>query len=575
MKKTFYYFLLFAGSTSLFAQTLVGTSVEQKKPLLEKFTGVNCGFCPDGDQIIQTLQTQYGDDITVFAHHTFGQATPDYEAEFSEGIASQSIATGYPAGSVNRFEYPDWQQNPGGTAMGRGNWANAVAAEAVKQAYVNIGGKLRHDVANGKFIIDVELYYTGDPVGDQMLNVALVQNHILGPQAGGNQGNNYEHNHMLRELITGQWGELLPTAANGELIEWSQEVTIPAAYGPVPVVPEDMELVVFVTEGTQVVANSNHAEVEPFLYHELNPAIADNGISVCGTDFEPVIKLTNFGTSNLTDVDFTYTVNGASYTHSWSGDLASLEAEDIVLPAVSYTSLATNTFTAEVTNTNNQGADEDASNNNISIEFGQSELFNANSHLTLKLDGYGSQISWKILDEDGDEYYAGGPYTDGNIDIINESFDLSDDKCYQFVITDTGGDGLVGGQNSSGTYYPPGYYKFMSGSYTLQETAFGNRGEQFFNIDMQTIGTTEIELNKIKIFPNPTSHSFEVDLGMQSSGDIIYSLTDMLGKDVVIHVVDGQGGKNGIIIDHDLPSGVYHLHVTVDGETRYAKVVVQ
>ncbi len=36
MKKTFYYFLLFAGAASLQAQTFVGTTPELKKPLLEK-----------------------------------------------------------------------------------------------------------------------------------------------------------------------------------------------------------------------------------------------------------------------------------------------------------------------------------------------------------------------------------------------------------------------------------------------------------------------------------------------------------------------------------------------------------
>ena len=576
MKKTFYYFLLFAGASSLFAQTMVSTQVEKKKPLLEKFTGVNCGFCPDGDAIITSLQTQYGDDMTVFAHHTFGAATPDYKIAFSDAIASQSIATGYPAGSVNRFEYPAWQQNAGGTAMGRSNWASAVAAEADKDAYVNVGAKFRHDVANNKFVIDVELYYTGDPEPDQRLNVALIQNHILGPQAGGNAGNNYEHNHMLRDLLTGQWGETLPTAANGELITKSYELAIPAAYGPVPVVAENMEIVVFVTEGQTVVANSVHVEPEPFLHHALNPAIEDNGISICGTEIEPTIELTNFGTEDLTEVEITYSINGTSYIHTWSGTLASLEAENILLPPVAFTSLASNTFTAEVTNTNNQGDDDSDDNNLIELVFGHSEQLNANSHLWLKLDGYGSQITWRVIDEDGTEHYTGGPYTDGNVDIISESFDLTDDKCYRFEIKDSQGNGLEGGQDAtSGTYYPAGYYKFASGTFVKQETTFGSGDEQFFSINLATVGATEIELNKIKIFPNPSSASFEIEIGLQSAGEIAYSLTDVLGKTVVVHTVGGQGGKNGIVVDHGLPPGVYHLNVEYEGKNSYAKIIVQ
>lgn len=560
------------------AQSLVGTTVEQKTPLLEKFTGVNCGYCPEGSEIIDDLVEQYGDNITVFAHHTFGAMTNDYEIPFSDSIAEQSKATGYPAGSINRFEYTNWQQNPGGTAMGRGSWASAVQIEATKESYVNIGSRLRHDDINNKFYIDVELYYTGDPIGDQMLNVGLVQNHVLGPQAGSDEGdnNNYDHKHMLRELFTGQWGELLDDAAIGELITWSHEFTIPAAYGSVSVVPENMEVVAFVTEGTQVVANSTHAKVLPYLHYALNPAIEDRDVTICGDIISPVIDLTNFGTTDLTDVEITYILNGVTYTHDWSGDLASYETEEVILPPVTFASMATNTFSVEVTNTNNLGADDDAGNNSFEFDFGPSEELNANSHLKLKLDGYGSDITWRIIDGDGVEYYTGGPYADGVIDLIDESFNLSDDKCYTFEIKDAEGNGLDGGQDTDGTYYPAGYYKFMSGTYTLQETSFGNRTNQFFTIDVETVGTTEIELNKIKIFPNPSSHSFEIDLGIHSTHDITYSLTDILGKTVVIHTVEGgQGGKNGIIVDHDLPPGIYHLNVMYDGLSSYAKVIIQ
>lgn len=579
MKKTFYYFLFLAGTSSLYAQSLVGTTVEQKKPLLEKFTGVNCGYCPEGAVIIEELIEEYGDNITVFAHHTFGQDMNTYEIAYSDSIAEGSKATGYPAGNVNRFEYTNWQQNPGGTAMGRGSWESAVELEASKDAYVNIGTQFRYDDINNKFYVDVELYYTGDPVGDQMLNVGIVQSHVRGPQAGSDEGdnNNYEHNHMLRDLFTGQWGELLTDAANGELITWSHEFTVPSSYGAVTVVPEDMEIVAFVTEGHVNVANSSHAKPLPYLHHALNPSIEDRDVSICGDTIAPFINLTNFGTSDLTDVEITYAVNGVEYIYNWSGSLESYETEEVELPAISFASSAINTFSAEVTNTNNVGADDDADNNLIEYEFSSSQQINANSHLKLKLDGYGNEITWRVVDDEGVEHYTGGPYDEGIIDLIDESFNLTDDRCYTFEIKDSGNNGLEGGQDSDGTYYPPGYFKFMSGSYTLQETSFGNRKSQFFTINTATIGTSEIELNKIKIFPNPSSQSFEIELGVHAVRDITYSLTDVLGKIVVIHTVEGgtQGDKNGIMVDHDLPPGIYNLRVTYDGISQVAKLIIQ
>ncbi len=578
MKKTFYYFLLFAGASSLYAQTFVGTTVEKKKPLLEKFTGINCGACPGGDNEIQSLKTQYGNDLNVFAHHTFSDnPTPDFEISYSGDIAATSFNGGgsYPGGSINRVQYEDWQQNPGGSAMLPSNWGDAIELEIDVDAYVNVAAKLRHDVEFNKFIVDVEIYYTGEPELDQRLNVALVQDHILGPQAGGGSGDDYEHNHMLRELLTGTWGEALPTAANGVFIEKSYELDLPDSYGPVSVIPENMEVVVFISGGQGVIANSNHAAPEPFVNYTLNPSIKEDGISVCGTEVEPIVELTNYGTDNITDLEITYSINGVEYTHNWSGDIATFDVATISLPAIPFTSLTSNTFIAEITNTNNQGADDADYNNTVEMEFGQSVELNANSHLLMKLDGFGSDITWRVVDEDGIEHYTGGPYADETIDIISESFNLTDDKCYRFEIKDAKGNGLEGGQNASGTYYPAGYYKFMSGSFTQQNTAFGSREEQFFNIDVQTVSTSEIELNKIKIFPNPTSSSFHIEVGMQASGSIEYTLTDVLGKIVVVHVVDGQGGKNGILVNHDLPTGVYYLNVYHEGKSSYAKLMIQ
>lgn len=580
MKKTFYYFLLFAGVSSLSAQTFVGTTVETKKPLLEKFTGINCGACPGGDNEIESLKLLYGDNLNVFAHHTFTTQPGDieYVTPYSETIATTSFNGGgsYPGGSVNRVQYEDWQQNPGGSAMSASNWSDAIALQFNEDAYVNVAAKLKHDIEFNKFIVDVEIYYTGEPGADQRLHVALVQDHVLGPQAGGGAGDEYEHNHMLRDLLTGTWGETLPDAANGAFISKSYELEIPHAYGPVNVIPENMEVVVFISEGEGEIANSNHSAPIPFVNYSLNPSIKDDGVSVCGTEVEPMIEITNFGTEDLTDLEITYSINGVEYSHNWTGSLETFDVETISLPAIPFVSLQTNTFIAEITNTNNQGADDADYNNTVEITFGESEELNANSHLWLKLDGFGSDITWRIVDELGDEHYTGGPYEDGTIDVISESFDLSEDLCYRFEIRDAQGNGLEGGQNAQGTYYPAGYYKFASGDYVKQDTDFGNRDEQFFSIDLQTVSTSEIELNKLQIFPNPTSSSFRIELGMQATGTIQYTITDVLGKTVVVHTVDSQGGKNGITVDHGLPPGIYNLYVSYgEGLNSHAKLIVQ
>jgi hypothetical protein len=67
--------------------------------------------------------------------------------------------------------------------------------------------------------VTVESYYTGtSPVATNKLNVALLQNNTLGPQTGGNMGNNYNHQHRLVHMLTGQWGTTISSTTTGSFI---------------------------------------------------------------------------------------------------------------------------------------------------------------------------------------------------------------------------------------------------------------------------------------------------------------------------------------------------------------------
>ena len=42
-----------------FSQTIVTTNPENKKVILEEYTGIHCTYCPDGHEIAQSLKNQY------------------------------------------------------------------------------------------------------------------------------------------------------------------------------------------------------------------------------------------------------------------------------------------------------------------------------------------------------------------------------------------------------------------------------------------------------------------------------------------------------------------------------------
>ena len=57
-------------TTFAFAQTFVSTTPENKNVVLEEFTGIYCGFCPDGHVIGQGLHDANPNDVFLINIHT-------------------------------------------------------------------------------------------------------------------------------------------------------------------------------------------------------------------------------------------------------------------------------------------------------------------------------------------------------------------------------------------------------------------------------------------------------------------------------------------------------------------------
>ena len=270
-----------------FAQLIVDTTAQNKKAILEEFTGIHCMFCPDGHVIAQQIKNAYPNDVFLINLHTGGyampnQGEPDFRIMESDSIAAISNLAGYPAGTVNRKQFPMTQG--GGTAMSRGDWQDACTDVMSQPSYVNVGVQALHDTINESLIIDVEVYFTDSTPVDgfgfsalNFLNVALVQDSVLGPQTGAQQFNpnaivngpwqpTYVHQHMLRDMVTGQWGEDLlsgPTPVGPGYFVFSRYTyPIPPYINDVMFKVEHIEVIAFVTEGLQgEIINGNACEV--------------------------------------------------------------------------------------------------------------------------------------------------------------------------------------------------------------------------------------------------------------------------------------------------------------------------
>jgi hypothetical protein len=241
---------------------LASTTASMRVAVLEDFTGVRCGYCPDGHVRATAAQQQLGaDKFIIMAVHGGSYATPatgwaNFTTAFGSALIAQSSVAGYPAGTINRIKAADLGAAPqisGGIAMSRGSWASAATAVNSMPSPVNLGAKAEFNSSTRELTVKVDAYYTAEESVQNNINVAFMQSKLMSKQSGATT-NPYEQNHVLRDLITGQWGEVITdTKAVGTKVRKTYTYSVPADYngttteGGGAVVIENCKVVVFIS----------------------------------------------------------------------------------------------------------------------------------------------------------------------------------------------------------------------------------------------------------------------------------------------------------------------------------------
>jgi len=249
-----------------FSQDLVSTTPSKKSALLEEFTAAGCGNCPTGHSIATVIENENPGQIISIRYHHGGLASPqneevyDFRTDFSNAIAQQANAVGQPLGSVNRHLF-DGQSS---SSQSVGKWQESCLEIIAQEAIVNIGAMATIDSNTNELEIIVELYYTGTQTAStNLLNIALLQNNIEAAQTAYSvpQPNDflenglYSHKHVLRHLITGQWGFTI-NVDEGPFIRKKFNYNIPQQFRNIPVDLTNLELAIFINEGNQEVLNT-------------------------------------------------------------------------------------------------------------------------------------------------------------------------------------------------------------------------------------------------------------------------------------------------------------------------------
>ena len=541
------------------AQTIVSTNPENKKIILEEYTGIHCTYCPDGHEIAQSLKDANPDNVFIINIHTGGYATPssgepDFRTSFGDAIAAQSNLTGYPSGSVNRQYFSNLTMN-GGTAMGRGGWSSATSQVLNQSAYVNLGVEASINVQNNELTVHVEGYYTGDsPQSTNLLNVVLTQNNTLGPQTGGGMGSNYNHMHRLVHMITGQWGFEISTTSSGSFVDETFTYTIPSDYNGVDVNLSELNVIAFISETQQnIISGAEYTPTFDGLEYSNDAAILgieENLNGNCGDSASPVVVIQNSGYDNLTNFSIEYSINnGNTQSHNWSGSLGSLASTSIELPAINYSPSDTNSINITISD------DDNNQNNSNDFYFNQSSSYDtAIVTLNLVTDNYASETSWQLTDSSGYIIAQNGSLS--NASTYSTEIEIpTSDECYTFTINDTYGDGIC-------CAYGVGSYSITddSGNTIISGGEFSSVDTSTFRVG-ETLGINSIFENDLNIFPNPSNGVFNIKTSLNNS---TYKIYNLIGQ----HVKSGliKNGANLIDLRNSI-DGVYFMTIqTENGE---------
>lgn len=603
MKKNLFTLLLAGAAGSTFAQLPVSTAPQNKKVVLEEFTGIYCGFCPDGHRIANTIYNADPNNVVLINIHSGGYANvasgePDLkttEGTAIDGMPGMGI-TGYPAGSVNRTVFT-------GSAMsgGRGSWSGWANTIKSQSAYCNVALQGTLNATTRVLTVDAAVYYTANsPTTTNSLTIVLLEDDVLGPQhnygsptpynaANYNVDDSYNHNHVLRKALTPTFGITIPVTTTGTTFTTSVSYTVPATYGAAgktnPCVLGNLKLAAFVTQTQSVTINANHGPITVTnIANTLDAGIGSlkADAEVCAGNIAPsYMVLTNAGSTAITSAVISYSATGGStQTYNFAGNIPALTHTVIGIPSYSFAAAATNTLNIAITSVNGGAADAVTANNATSKSIPLTTRVSNSTLMSMEFttDRYGSELSWVVKNEvTGATIANGGPYTDLAANGVSlqptVNFTVAPNTCYKVEVTDSGADGFNSG-------YGAGKYVIKANGTTLY-TMNGVMSSEDLRLFRTSAGATSLKessniISNVSVYPNPSQTASSVDIDLIQNDNITINVMSVTGQIVFTQTIaDASAGKHIVNLNtENWANGVYNVHIsTTEGSVNHKLVV--
>jgi hypothetical protein len=297
----------------------------------------------------------------------------------------------------------------------------------------------------------------------------------------------------------------------------------------------------------------------------------DRHNSICN---EPIVKIRNTGSTELTSLTIKYWVNDdpTPETYIWTGSLAFMEEEEVSLPSPLWlwnsTTTSNNLFYAEVSSPNG-GIDEYEYNNIYSSDFEIPEVLPGGLIIWFRSNNAPSESSYQLTDDLGNVVFERSNFAPNTLYRDTVQLGIG---CYQYRVYDTDDDGINFWANNDGQ----GYTRFAKIGGGIAKTFNGDFGDGIifnFTVDFP-LSYDEIELDKsVNVYPNPAIETLNVKLEGFAE-DVELNLYNSMGQVVLSEKVKASSGAyHGSLSISELNTGIYILKITDGKKSTRVKVV--
>jgi hypothetical protein len=195
---------------------------EDRRVLIEEFTGVRCVQCPAGSAEILNLQEQYGERLIAISIHAGSLANPYNQSQYNfrtdEGedlLNFFATPDGFPTAVINRKLFPG---QPDLQLESAAVWAGRISSELEIDAVVTLN--LQNNWNPDSRLMEVSV--TGgaaERISEVVkITVVITENNITDTQIVPIDGiiDDYVHNHVLRKSLTAFDGDILANSLDAD-----------------------------------------------------------------------------------------------------------------------------------------------------------------------------------------------------------------------------------------------------------------------------------------------------------------------------------------------------------------------